>query len=66
MRLIDADRLLDFIKFDERVIAPEEHTARDIVMMIQTAPTVAPAPKRTTNPWKDFLMTRFERREGLA
>lgn len=44
MRLIDADRLLDFIKFDKKVIAPEEHTAEDIVMMIQTAPTVAPPP----------------------
>lgn len=42
MRPIDADRLLDFIKFDEKVIAPEEHTAEDIVMMIQTAPTIAP------------------------
>ena len=44
MRLIDADQLLDFIRFDERVIAPEEHTAQDIVMMIQTAPTSAPPP----------------------
>lgn len=44
MRLIDADQLLDFIRFDERVIAPEEHTAQDIVMMIQTAPTIAPPP----------------------
>lgn len=44
MRPIDADRLLDFIKFDEKVIAPEEHTAEDIVMMIQTAPTIAPLP----------------------
>ena len=40
MRLIDADQLLSFIKLDERVIAPEEHTAQDIVMMIQTAPTI--------------------------
>lgn len=44
MRPIDADQLLDFIKFDERVIAPEEHTAQDIVMMIQTAPTITPPP----------------------
>lgn len=44
MRPIDADQLLDFIRFDERVIAPEEHTAQDIVMMIQTAPTIAPPP----------------------
>ncbi len=41
MRPIDADQLLDFIKFDEQVIAPEEHTAEDIVMMIHTAPTIA-------------------------
>lgn len=40
MRLIDADQLLSFIKLDERVIAPEEHTAQDIVMIIQTAPTI--------------------------
>lgn len=40
MQLIDADQLLSFIKLDERVIAPEEHTAQDIVMMIQTAPTI--------------------------
>ena len=40
MRLIDADQLLSFIKLDERAIAPEEHTAQDIVMMIQTAPTI--------------------------
>lgn len=44
MRPIDADWLLDFIKFDERVIAPEEHEAEDIVMMIQTAPTITPPP----------------------
>lgn len=44
MRPIDADQLIDFIKFDERVIAPEEHTAEDIVMMIKTAPTIAPPP----------------------
>lgn len=44
MRLIDADQLLNFIKFDERVIAPEEHTAKDIVMMIQTAQTIALPP----------------------
>lgn len=42
MRPIDADQLLDFIRFDERVIAPEEHTAQDIVMMIKTAPTITP------------------------
>lgn len=41
---IDRDQLLDFIKFDEKVIAPEKHTAKDIVMMIQTAPTIAPPP----------------------
>lgn len=40
MRLIDADQLLSFIKLDERAIAPEEHTAQDIVMMIRTAPTI--------------------------
>ena len=44
MRLIDADQLLDFIRFDERVIAPEEHTTQDIVMMIQTAPAISPTP----------------------
>lgn len=44
MRLIDADQLLDFIKFDKKVIAPEEHTAEDIVMMIHTAPTITPPP----------------------
>lgn len=44
MRLIDADQLLNFIRFDEQVIAPEEHTAQDIVMMIQTAPTISPPP----------------------
>lgn len=42
MDQIDRGQLLDFIKFDEKVIAPEEHTAQDIVMMIQTAPTIAP------------------------
>ncbi len=41
MRAIDADRLLSFIRFDEKVIAPEEHTAEDIIMMIQTAPTIS-------------------------
>lgn len=40
MRLIDADQLLSFIELDERVIAPVGHTAQDIVMMIQTAPTI--------------------------
>ena len=40
MRLIDADRLLSFIEFDAEVISPEEHTAKDIVMMIKTAPTI--------------------------
>lgn len=44
MRLIDAEQLLDFVRFDERVIAPEEHTAQDIVMMIQTAPTITLPP----------------------
>lgn len=39
MRLIDADQLLDFIKFDEELIAPEERTTEDIVMMIKCAPT---------------------------
>lgn len=44
MNPIDRDWLLDFIKFDEKVIAPEEHTAQDIVMMIQTAPTITLPP----------------------
>lgn len=42
MRLIDADRLLFFIEFDAEVISPEKHTAKDIVMMIKTAPTLDP------------------------
>lgn len=42
--LIDRAQLLEFIEFDRKVIAPEEHTAQDIVMMIQTAPTIAPPP----------------------
>ena len=47
--------------------------------MIQLAPTITPPPndlltleelremdgeQRATEPWKDFLMTRFERKEG--
>lgn len=44
MRLIDADQLLDFIKFDEELIAPEERTTEDIVMMIKCAPTIYPPP----------------------
>lgn len=37
-RHIDADRLLSFIQHDLEIISPCEHTADDIVMMIQTAP----------------------------
>lgn len=41
MRLIDADALLEFERFDRELIG-EEHTAEDILMMIQTAPTITP------------------------
>lgn len=44
MRLIDADWLLSFIRLDEKVIAPEQHTAQDIIMMVQAAPTIEPPP----------------------
>lgn len=44
MRTINADALLDFIEKDARVIAPEEHTAKDIIMMIKTAPTINAIP----------------------
>lgn len=44
MRLIDADWLLSFIRLDEKIIAPEQHTAQDIIMMVQTAPTITPPP----------------------
>lgn len=44
MRAIDADRLLSFIKLDEQIIAPEKHSAQDIIMMIQTATTIALPP----------------------
>lgn len=55
MRLIDADQLLDFIKFDEELIAPEERTTEDIVMMIKCAPTIYPPP--------NFPLTLDELRE---
>lgn len=41
MRLIDADAVLNFERFDLEVTG-EEHTANDILMMIQTAPTMDP------------------------
>lgn len=41
MRLIDADAVLNFERFDLEVTG-EEHTANDILMMIQTAPTIGP------------------------
>ena len=41
MRLIDADAVLNFERFDLEVTG-EEHTANDILMMIQTAPTIDP------------------------
>lgn len=39
-RLIDANALLGFAEFDARVIAPDKHTAKDILDMVKTAPTV--------------------------
>lgn len=39
MRLIDADALLAFEKFDAQI---EEHTEKDVLMIIQTAPTIDP------------------------
>ena len=45
MRLIDADALLAFERFDYEVTG-EEHTAKDILMMIKTAPTVDAEPVR--------------------
>lgn len=50
MRMIDADQLLDFIKFYGRVVAPEDHIVRDIVMLIQTAPTIAQPPNDPLTP----------------
>lgn len=50
MRPIDADQLLDFIKFYGRVVVPESHIVRDIVLLIQTAPTIAPPPNDPLTP----------------
>lgn len=39
MRLIDADATLAFERFDAQI---EEHTANDVLMIIQTSPTIDP------------------------
>ena len=43
MRLIDADALIAFERFDYEVTG-EEHTANDILLMIKTAPTIDAVP----------------------
>ena len=39
-RLIDANVLIAFAEFDASIIYPDEHTAKDILLMVETAPTV--------------------------
>lgn len=41
MRLIDADFLLEFIKFDATISAPEKQTVEDIIAMIKVAPVAS-------------------------
>ena len=39
-RLIDANALIAFAEFDASIIYPDEHTAKDILLMVKTAPIV--------------------------
>lgn len=51
MRLIDADALLAFEKFD-RELTGEKHTSKDFLMMIKTAPTIDPESLRPKGKWE--------------
>ena len=42
--LISRSELLEYVEFDRRVIAPNKHTATDILLMIKTAPAVDAVP----------------------